>query len=89
MEQIEVGYVSYTLTAERIAQVGADFDVEGADDAILAALNAQVGPAVVVHRNGKVFADADAADRARDIDWSELLRAIDIDQVLADHPTKR
>jgi ribosome-binding factor A len=36
---IEVGYVSYTVTAERLAEVGADFDSEAIDDAILAELN--------------------------------------------------
>jgi hypothetical protein len=89
MAQIEVGYVSYTVTAERLSAVGPDFDSSAIDDAILSELNAQVGPAVVVHRNGKVFADEDVADRARQIDWNELLDAIDIDQLIADHPPTR
>lgn len=86
---IEVGYVSYTVTAERLAEVGADFDSEAIDDAILAELNAKVGPAVEVRRDGKVFADEDTAERARQIDWSELLAAVDIDQLIADHPPRR
>ncbi|HEY4224823.1 MAG TPA: hypothetical protein VGM70_03330 [Pseudolysinimonas sp.] len=86
---IEVGYVSYTVTAERFAQVGADFDAEAIDDAILAELNAKVAPAVEVHRDGKVFADEDSAERAKLINWSELLGEIDIDQLIADHPPRR
>ena len=61
---VEVGYVSYTVSADRLARVGADFDAEAIDDAILAQLNAAVAPFVVVHRDGKVFADEDAADDA-------------------------
>ena len=86
---IEVGYVSYTVTAERLAEVGADFDSEAIDDAILAELNAKVGPAVEVHRDGKVFADEDSAERARQINWNELLAAVDIDQLIADNPPRR
>jgi hypothetical protein len=86
---IEVGYVSYTVTAERLAEVGADFDSQAIDDAILAELNAKVGPAVEVHRDGKVFADEDSAERARQINWNELLSAVDIDQLIADHPPRR
>jgi hypothetical protein len=86
---IEVGYVSYTVTAERLSQVGADFDSKAIDDAILAELNAQVGPAVEVHRDGKVFADEDSAERAKQINWNELLGDIDIDQLIADNPPSR
>ena len=86
---VEVGYVSYTVSAERLAQAGADFDSEAIDDAILAQLNAAVAPFVVVQRDGKVFADEDAADDARQIDWNELLEQIDIDQLIADNPPRR
>jgi hypothetical protein len=86
---IEVGYVSYTVTAERLAAVGADFDSEAIDDAILLELNTKVGPAVVVHRDGKVFADEDTAERAKQINWNELLAAVDIDQLIADNPPRR
>jgi hypothetical protein len=86
---IEVGYVSYTVSADRLATVGADFDAEAIDDAILAELNAKVGPAVRVERDGKVFADEDVADRARQLDWEALLGGIDIDQLIADHPPRR
>lgn len=86
---IEVGYVSYTVSAERLSQVGADFDSAAIDDAILAELNAKVGPAVEVHRDGKVFADEDSAERARQINWNELLEKVDIDQLIAENPPRR
>jgi len=86
---VEVGYVSYTVSADRLARAGAGFDAEAIDDAILAQLNAAVAPFVVVHRDGKVFADEDAAADARQIDWAELLEQVDIDQLIADHPPRR
>jgi hypothetical protein len=85
MSQIEIATVAYTLSADYLATVGADFDVEAVDDAILAALNILVPPGVTVHRNGKAYADADVVEVARAIDWDELLNRIDVDQILADH----
>ena len=84
-EPIEVGLVSYTLSADYYANVGGDFDTEAVDDAILARLTELVPPGVVVHRNGTAFADPDVADIARELDWHHLLSLIDIDQILADH----
>ena len=84
-EPIEVGQVSYTLSADYYAGVGADFDTEAVDDAILAKLNELVPTGVVVHRNGQAFADPDVADVARRLDWQHLLSQIDVDQILADH----
>lgn len=84
-----MGYVSYSVTAERPAGVGADFDSEAIDGAILVELNAKVGPAVEVHRDGKVFADEDTAARAKQINWNELLAAVDIAQLVADNPPRR
>lgn len=85
MSQTEITTVSYTLSADYLATVGADFDVEAIDDAILAKLNELVPAGVVVHRNGKAYAEEDVADDARAIDWDELLSRIDVDQILADH----
>jgi hypothetical protein len=85
MSQIEIATVAYTVSADYLATVGADFDVEAVDDAILAQLNALVPAGVTVHRNGKAYADEDAVETARSIDWDELLSRIDVDQILADH----
>ena len=85
MSQIEIATVSYTLSADYLATVGADFDFEAADDAVLAQLNTLVPTGVVVHRNGKAYADEDVADEARSIDWNDLLSRIDVDQILADN----
>ncbi|AZS36278.1 hypothetical protein CVS47_00879 [Microbacterium lemovicicum] len=85
MSNVEIGTVSYTLSADYLATVGADFDVEAIDDAILAALNSLTPAGVTVHRNGKAYADAAVAEAARDIDWDALLARIDVDQILADH----
>lgn len=84
-EPVEVGYVSYTLSADYMATVGADFDSEAADDAILEQVNRLAPLGVTVHRNGKAFADESQAEAARGIDWDAILKQIDIDQILADH----
>jgi hypothetical protein len=86
MAQVDIDkIVSYTVSADYIATVGADFDSEGVDDAVLAELNRLVPAGVVVHRNGKVFADEGAVDAAKSVDWNALLKQIDVDQILAEH----
>lgn len=86
MAQVEIATVPYTVSADYIATVGADFNSEAVDDAVLAQLNKLLPMGVVVHRNGKAFADEDVAEIARAIDWSDLLKQIDVDQILADNP---
>jgi hypothetical protein len=85
MSRIEAGIVSYTLSSDYYAQVGADFDTEAVDDAILAELNRMLPSGIVVERSGKVLADEQLADVARSLDWPALLQQIDVDQILADH----
>ena len=65
MSRIETGIVSYTLSGDYFATVGADFDTEAVDDAILAELNRMLPTGIEVERNGTVFADEDRADEAR------------------------
>ncbi|MGO4594178.1 hypothetical protein AB4Z18_10190 [Leifsonia sp. 2TAF2] len=85
MSRIETGIVSYTVSGDYFARVGADFDTEAVDDAILAELNRMLPRGVVVERNGKVLAEEEVADEARALDWESLLRRIDVDQILAEH----
>jgi hypothetical protein len=85
MSRIETGIVSYTLSSDYYARVGADFNTEAVDDAILAQLNRLVPVGITVERNGRVLADEELADVARAIDWPALLKSIDVDQILADN----
>ncbi len=85
MSQVDAGFVSYTLSSDYYAQVGADFDTKAVDDAILAHLNRMLPVGIVVERNGRVLADEGKEIEARSIDWSALLKRIDVDQILADH----
>jgi len=85
MAQVEVGIVSYTVSADYFAEVGADFDTQAVDDAVLAQLNLLAPAGVTVHRNGTVTADEGVADEAREVDWPTLLQRIDVDQILADN----
>jgi hypothetical protein len=84
-DDIELGYVAYTLSADYLATVGADFDSEAIDDAILKELNRLAPWGVSVHRNGKAFATPEAVETAKAIDWDSLLKQIDVDQILADN----
>jgi hypothetical protein len=84
-DDIEVGYVAYMLSADYLATVGADFDSEAIDDAILKEVNRLAPWGVTVHRNGKAFATPEAAETARAIDWDDVLKRVDVDQILADN----
>jgi len=85
MAKVEIATVPYTVSADYYAEVGADFDTEAVDDAVLAQLNLISPDGVVIHRNGKAFADEEIAESARSIDWEALLATIDLDQILADN----
>ncbi|GAB2456186.1 hypothetical protein HD599_003208 [Conyzicola lurida] len=85
MAQVHIATVSYTVSADYFAEVGADFDTEAVDDAVLAQLNLKLPAGVVVHRNGAAFADEAVADEARALDWDALLASIDLDQILAEN----
>jgi len=85
MAKVEIATVPYTVSADYYAEVGADFDTEAVDDAVLTQLNLLAPEGVVIHRNGKAFADEEIADSARSIDWEALLATIDLDQILADN----
>jgi len=85
MAKVEIATVPYTVSADYYAEVGADFDTEAVDDAVLAQLNLIAPDGVVIHRNGKAFADEEIAESARSIDWEALLATIDLDQILADN----
>lgn len=85
MARIEAGIVSYTVSGDYFARVGADFDTEAVDDAILAEVNRRLPEGIVVERSGRVFADESKAQEARDLDWDAILGSIDVDQILADH----
>ena len=85
MSRIETGIVSYTVSGDYLARVGADFDTEAVDDAILAELNRMLPEGIVVERSGRVLAEEELAEEARSIDWDALLRQIDVDQILAEH----
>ena len=85
MSRIETGIVSYTVSGDYLARVGADFDTEAVDDAILAELNRMLPDGIVVERSGRVLAEEERAEEARAIDWDALLQRIDVDQILAEH----
>ncbi|MGN6198799.1 hypothetical protein [Humibacter sp.] len=81
----EITTIDYTVPADVYARYGADFDTEAVNDAVLAELNAIIPEGVVVHRNGRVYAEEDVEDVARELDWTQLLGHIDLDQILAAH----
>ncbi|NQX13265.1 hypothetical protein HQQ80_16690 [Microbacteriaceae bacterium VKM Ac-2855] len=85
MSDIELGIVDYTVKAEVYEEVGGDFDTEAVDDAVLAALNAQLPAGLTVTRSGHVRGDESLRATAEATDWRSLLDAIDLDSILASH----
>jgi hypothetical protein len=86
MAKVDVGtQVAYTVAADYIAEVGADFDFRAVDDEVLAELNALAPLGVEVKRDGRVFADEGLEDTASRIDWRPLLKQIDVDAILSRH----
>ncbi|WP_022900523.1 hypothetical protein [Humibacter albus] len=81
----EITTIEYMVPADVYARYGADFNTEAVNDAVLAELNAIIPEGVTVQRNGRVFAEKDVEQVARDLDWRQLLGSLDLDQILAAH----
>ncbi|MFD1712958.1 hypothetical protein ACFSBZ_00590 [Amnibacterium flavum] len=86
MAKVDVGtQVAYTVAADYIAEVGADFDFRAVDDEVLAELNSLAPVGIEVKRDGRVFADEGLEETARGLDWRPLLQRIDVDAILSRH----
>ena len=85
MTTTQIGTFDYTIPAEFYGDFASDFDTVAINAEVLAKLNALLPDGVTIAANGMIFAEAEVADAAREIDYSELLDQIDVDAIMIKH----
>ena len=85
MTTTQIGTFDYTIPAEFYGDFASDFDTVAINAEVLAKLNALLPDGVTIAANGMIFAEAEVADAAREIDWRELLDQIDVDAIMIKH----
>ncbi len=88
MTYTQVGNFDYTIPGEYFGDFADDFDTAAIDDDVCDAINAKLPDGVTLARNGMIFAELEVANEAREIDFAELLGAVDMEPILAKHETK-
>ena len=88
MPTTQIGTFDYTTPAEFFGDYAGDFDIDAINDEVLDELNAMLPRGVTVARNGMIFAEAEVADEAREIDYREVLDQIDVDAIIIKHETR-
>lgn len=85
MTTTQIGTFDYTIPAEFYGDFASDFDTVAINAEVLAKLNALLPDGVTIAANGMIFAEAEVADAAREIDFAELLDAIDVATIANAH----
>ena len=85
MTTTQIGTFDYTIPAEFYGGYAGHFDTDAINDEVLDELNAMLPRGVTVARNGMIFAEVEMADEAREIDFAELLDAIDVATIANAH----
>lgn len=85
MTTTQIGSFDYTVPAEFFGDFASDFDTVAINAEVLAKLNAMLPDGVTIAANGMIFAEVDLADAAREIDYRELLDAIDVATIANAH----
>ena len=85
MTTTQIGTFDYTIPAEFYGDYAGDFDTDAINAEILTKLNAMLPDGVTIAANGMIFAEVDLADEAREIDFAELLDAIDVATIANAH----
>ena len=85
MTTTQIGTFDYTIPAEFFGDYAGTFDIDAINDEVLDELNAMLPRGVTVARNGMIFAEVEMADEAREIDFAELLDAIDVATIANAH----
>jgi hypothetical protein len=81
----QTGTFDYTIPAEHYGDFAADYNTDAINDAVCDAINAMLPEGITIARNGMIFADVDKADEARELDFAELLAAVDVDAIVDAH----
>ena len=85
MTTTQIGTFDYTIPAEFYGDFASDFDTVAINAEVLAKLNALLPDGVTIAANGMIFAEAEVADAAREIDYREVLDQIDVDAIMIKH----
>ena len=85
MTTTQIGTFDYTIPAEFYGDFASDFDTVAINAEVLAKLNALLPDGVTIAANGMIFAEAEVADAAREIDYREVLDRIDVDTIMIKH----
>lgn len=85
MTTTQTGTFDYTVPAEYYGDYTGDFDMDAINAEVLDELNALLPDGVTVAANGMIFAEAEAADQAREIDFRDLLDQIDVATIANAH----
>ena len=88
MTTTQIGTFDYTIPAEFYGDFASDFDTVAINAEVLAKLNALLPDGVTIAANGMIFAEAEVADAAREIDYSEVLDQIEVDAIIIKHETR-
>ena len=88
MTTTQIGTFDYTIPAEFYGDFASDFDTVAINAEVLAKLNALLPDDVTIAANGMIFAEAEVADEAREIDYREVLDQIDVDAIIIKHETR-
>ena len=83
MTTTQIGTFDYTIPAEFYGDFASDFDTVAINAEVLAKLNALLPDGVTIAANGMIFAEAEVADAAREIDYREVLDQIEVDAIMA------
>ena len=85
MTTTQIGTFDYTIPAEFYGDFASDFDTVAINAEVLAKLNALLPDGVTIAANGMIFAEVEMADEAREIDYREVLDAIDVATIANAH----
>ena len=88
MTTTQIGTFNYTIPAEFYGDFASDFDTVAINAEVLAKLNALLPDGVTIAANGMIFAEAEVADAAREIDYREVLDQIEVDAIIIKHETR-
>jgi len=66
-----------------------DFDMAEVQADYVSLINSRLPHGVTLHANGQVYATVEMADRAREINWRDLLNGLDVEPIFERHEVKR
>jgi hypothetical protein len=90
MTTLQITQIEIAIPGEYYGGFVYDYDAEAIQSDFVAAINVvarKIVPSLTVARNGMVFCDTEDADRAREINWAEIMDEINLVPLLDLHST--